>query len=97
MAFRAVKTDSPRVFTLAEANGIAPNVVYPSCRFKPSDQRFHIAFVADEMIRNVQLRDRVQWRLMKLFHCDPRTDNRCRIFYGGQAAFWVDDQSRFQI
>ena len=82
---------------LARANGIAPNIVYPSSRFKPSDQRFHMAFVADEIIRDAELRDRIQRRLMKLYRCDPRTDNRSRIFYGGQALFWVDDQSRLQI
>jgi hypothetical protein len=82
---------------LAKAKGIAPNIVYPSSRFKPSDQRFHMAFVADEIIRDAKLRDKIQQQLMKLYRCDPRTGNRSRIFYGGQALFWVDDQSRLQI
>lgn len=82
---------------LAIANGIAPNIIYPSSHFKPSDQRFHMAFVAEKIIRDVELRERIQWWLMKLFRCDPRTHNRCRIFYGGQVLFWVDDQSRLQI
>ena len=82
---------------ISEGEDIVPNIIYPSFRFTHSCQRFRMVFVAPEIIRDREVRDRIQRKLMYIFHCDKRTFARERIFFGGNACFWVDCEARLNV
>lgn len=79
----------------AEKIGIIPNIIYPSYHYTPSAQRYRMVFIAQEAIRNGIVRDKVQQKLMKIFGCDNRTAARNRVYFGGNACFWEDNDARF--
>lgn len=82
---------------LSAREDIAPNIIYPSFRFTLSCQRFRMVFVVSEIIRDREVRDRIQKKLMDIFHCDRQTFTLERIFFGGNACFWVDCKARLDV
>ena len=87
----------PEALKICRKLDLIPNIVYPSFRYTPDNQRFRIVFVASEIIRDGALRDRVQQRLIEIFDSDPKTKDRARIFFGGETYFWVDDTARMDV
>lgn len=82
---------------ISEREDITPSIIYPSFRFTPSCQRFRMVFSVPGIIRDREVRDRIQRKLMDIFHCDWRTFARERVFFGGNACFWVDCEARLNV
>lgn len=77
--------------------GMVPNIIYSTFHYRPSDQRYCIVFVTPEPIFDVKLRDAIQDALFHLFHSDPQTNSRERMFLGGRLVFWEDKTARLDV
>lgn len=82
---------------LSKRNGLVPNIMYPSFNYSPNQPKFRMVFVAPEIIREKEIRDRVQERLQLLYYADPVCNNANRIFFGGYVQFSVDSKARLDI
>lgn len=74
-----------------------PNLIYPTFNFKPSNPRHRIVFIAPNVIYDADLRDRVQNKLIDIFHSDPNSRDRVRQFAGGKIILWPDERARLDI
>lgn len=86
-----------RSIDICQEYGIQPNIIYPTFRYKPSDQRHRLVFIAPSIIRNADLRDTIQAKLIEIFRSDPNSRDRARQFCGGKILFWADERSRLDV
>ena len=68
---------------VAQSHNIEPAFVYTTFSHKDSHHKFRMVFVLDEVIRDAEVRDSIQLRLMGMYQAvDSRTADRGRLFYG---------------
>lgn len=74
--------------------GLQPFLIYETFSSSPEWPKFRIAFAASQPITDGTERDRVQLALMELFpECDTACKNRDRLFYGGKAVLYFDEEA----
>lgn len=82
---------------ICREQGIQPNIIYPTFRYKPSDPHHRIVFIAPAIIGDPVMRDRIQNKLIEIFHSDPNSRDRVRQFAGGMTLFWADERPRLDV